>query len=215
MALDGLDADEERARDLLRRVRLGDQLEHLELARRQHVELLLAPTAALDVVAHERGHGGGIEKRVAPHGGANGVDDVGVGAGLQHVAGRAGLQCLEQELLAVVHRQHQDLELGLALLQLGGGLDAGHARHRDVEDDEVDVLLERLLDGLVAVVGLGHDLEVGLASRTFRSPERTIGWSSAIRIRVTSGIGIRLHAGVSTRAAGTSRRTSTPPSAPA
>ena len=85
-----------------------------------------------------------------------------VGAGLEHVAGRAGLQRLEQELLAVVHREHQQAQLGPALVQLVGGLDAGHARHRDVEDREVDILGERLLDGFGAVLGLCDDLEVGL-----------------------------------------------------
>ena len=43
VALDGLDADHELLGDLLRRVRLGDQLQHLQLARRQDVELLARP----------------------------------------------------------------------------------------------------------------------------------------------------------------------------
>ena len=46
------------------------------------------------------------------------------------------------------------------------------------------------------------------ASRTVFRPERTIGWSSATRMRVSSGTGI------SRCGAGTSRRTSTPPSGP-
>ena len=54
MTLDGLDADEEQLRDLLRRVRLGDQFQYLELARRQDVELLLAASSALDVIADQR-----------------------------------------------------------------------------------------------------------------------------------------------------------------
>ena len=41
-------------RDLLRGVGLGDQLEHLELARREDVELLVVAAAALDVVTDER-----------------------------------------------------------------------------------------------------------------------------------------------------------------
>ena len=62
--------------DLLRAVRLGDQLQHLELARRQDVELLLVAAAALDVVADECGDRGGVEERLAAHRGAAGVDDV-------------------------------------------------------------------------------------------------------------------------------------------
>src|SRR5699024_3972341 len=70
VALDGLDADEERLRDLLRGVRLGDQLQDLELTRREDVELLLAAAAALDVVANERRDRRRVEVGVAPHGGA-------------------------------------------------------------------------------------------------------------------------------------------------
>src|SRR5205814_1679446 len=51
VTLDGLDADEEQLRDLFGRVRLGDQFQHLELARGQDVELLLAASTALDVIA--------------------------------------------------------------------------------------------------------------------------------------------------------------------
>jgi hypothetical protein len=46
-------------------------------------------------------------------------------------------------------------------VQLGCRLDAGHARHRHVEDDQVDVFAERLLDRLGAVFGLGDYLEIG------------------------------------------------------
>ena len=50
---------------------------------------------------------------------------------------------------------------------------------------------ERRFDRLGTVLRLGDDLEVGLRRRApCCRPERTIGWSSATRIRVTSGIGI-------------------------
>src|SRR5581483_3794841 len=78
------------------------------------------------------------------------------------VAGSARLQRLEQELLAVVHREHQELQLRLPPPQLLGHLNAGRLRHRDVEDREVDVLRAPLLDPLVAVLGHGDHLEVGL-----------------------------------------------------
>jgi hypothetical protein len=47
-------------------------------------------------------------------------------------------------------------------VQLGGGLDSGHARHRDVKNHKVDVLLESLLDRLVTVLRLGDDFQIGL-----------------------------------------------------
>src|SRR3954449_13435703 len=53
VTLDGLDADHQLLSNLLVRVCLRDELEHLELARRQHVEPL-GRRASLDVLAHER-----------------------------------------------------------------------------------------------------------------------------------------------------------------
>ena len=142
-------------------MRLGDQLQHLELARGQDVEVF-ALAAPLDVVTNECGDRGRIEERIAAHRDPARVDDVGIGGGLEHISGGAGLEGFEQELLAVVHRQHQNAQLGLAFVQLGGGLDPGHARHPDVQNHEVDVFRQGLFDRLVAVLGFGDDLEVGL-----------------------------------------------------
>ena len=49
--------------DVFRGLRLGDQLQHLELARSQDVELLLATSAAGDVVANERRYRRRVEER--------------------------------------------------------------------------------------------------------------------------------------------------------
>ena len=163
VALDGLDAEHERRGDLLRAVSLSDQLEHLELAWRERLEVLsLRSSARVDDVADQRVDGGGVEERLAAHRCAAGVDDVVVGSGLQDVAGGACLQRLEEELLVVVHREDQDAQLGPASRELAGCLEAGLARHADVEDREVDVVLERALDRLRAVGGLGDDVQVGL-----------------------------------------------------
>jgi hypothetical protein len=54
------------------------------------------------------------------------------------------------------------VQLGPPAAQLGSCLEAGLARHADVEDREVDVALEPALDRLGAVDGLGDDLEIGL-----------------------------------------------------
>jgi len=60
-------------------------------------------------------------------------------------------------LFAVVHRKHQRLQLRLSLAQLRRRLNAGHARHRDVEDHQVNVFAQSLLDRLGTVFGLGDD----------------------------------------------------------
>src|SRR6185312_7777528 len=88
VALHRLDADHELLRDLLRGVGLGDQLEHLQLAGSEDVQLLGVRPAAIDVVTHERGDRRRVEERLAAHRLAHRLDDVLVGVGLEHVAGR-------------------------------------------------------------------------------------------------------------------------------
>ena len=122
----------------------------------------LAGARAIEVLAHERAYGAGIEERLAAHRGAAGLDEVAVDGALEHVAGGAGADRLEQVLLVVVHREHEHADLGLAVRDLTRGLQSRLARHRDVEDRQMDVLGECPLDGLVAVGRLGDDLEVGL-----------------------------------------------------
>jgi hypothetical protein len=62
-----------------------------------------------------------------------------------------------------VHRQQEHRRDRRLRLDLARGLDAGHARHRDVEDGDVGLRGDRLGDGVDAVLGLGDDLHVVLA----------------------------------------------------
>src|SRR3954447_11561649 len=163
MAVDGLLADEEHLRDLLARVPLGDQLHDLELTRREWVVgYLVAPAGTVEVVADERLNRRRVEERLPAHGGPARLDQVAIGRRLQHVTGGACLEGLEEVLLVVVHRQDQRAQLRAATAELGGGLEAGHARHGHVKDREVDVVSERSLHGLGSVAGLRDDLEVRL-----------------------------------------------------
>ena len=125
---------------------------------------------ALEVLAHQRRHGAGVEEGLAAHGRAARVDEVAVGGGLEHVARGSGAQRLEEELLVLVHREHEDPQPGLADGELARRLQAGHAGHRDVEDHEVHVVRERPLDRLRPVVDLGDDAEVGLAVEQLAQP---------------------------------------------
>src|SRR5262249_45968814 len=162
VSFDRLDADREHLRDRLRRMRLRDQLEHLLLARSERIEAVLF-TVTLDVIAHERRHGGGVEERLPAHRRPARLDDVPVGAGLEDVARCSGLERLEEELFVVVHRENEHAQLGLAASTPANGLQAGQARQADVEDPELDVLAERTLDRLRSVRRFGDDLEIGLA----------------------------------------------------
>ena len=119
--------------------------------------------AALQVVPDQRGDGAGVEERLAAHRRPAGLDQVAVGDRLEHVAGGAGLERLEEVLLVVVHRQHQDAHRRRAPGDLPSRLQPGHPRHGDVQDGQVDVPAPGELDGLGAVAGLGDHHQVGLA----------------------------------------------------
>src|SRR5579884_410581 len=143
-------------------VSLDGQLQDLQLPRGEDVELLLGRAAPFDEVLDQRRDRRRVEERLAAHRPPNRVDDVLVGVGLEDVAGGAGLERFEEELLAVVHREHEQLQLRLALVQLCGCLDPGRLRHRDVEDHEIDVRGHRFLHRFGPIRGFGDDLEVGL-----------------------------------------------------
>src|SRR3954470_2623429 len=68
MAVDGLAADEEHAGDLIARVPLGDELDHLELTWRERIQ---GGRVAVEVLTHQGGHGSGIEERLRRRGTAD------------------------------------------------------------------------------------------------------------------------------------------------
>src|SRR3954447_23762623 len=68
VAIDRLAADYEHARDLVAGVPLGDELDDLDLARRQRVERLSVPApGAIQIVTHQRADGSGVEEGLAAH----------------------------------------------------------------------------------------------------------------------------------------------------
>src|SRR5215212_7768748 len=83
VAVDRLAADDQHLRDLVARVALRDELDHFDLARGQRVQRgrLTAPRA-VEIIAHERADGSGIQERLAAHRGPAGVDEVAVRSGL-------------------------------------------------------------------------------------------------------------------------------------
>jgi hypothetical protein len=95
------------------------------------------------------------DERAAAGDRADRVDQVLVGRALEHVTRRSCLQRLEQVALVVVHRQQQHVHVGRLVVDVARRLEAGHARHRDVEHGDVGLLGDDLLDGVDAVLGLG------------------------------------------------------------
>src|SRR6185437_11489347 len=108
MTLDGLLTDRESLSNLMVVVALGDQLDYLQLTRGQRIWMLLGRVG--EVVADGLGDGAGIEERFAANGGAAGAYHVAIGERLEHVAAGTGPEGFVEELLVVVHREHQDLQ---------------------------------------------------------------------------------------------------------
>src|SRR5215217_5134828 len=188
--VDRLPADEELLTDLLARQALGDQLHNLELARAERVlRRGLAPAGPLQVVAHERAHGGRVEERLPAHGGPARLDQVPVGHALQDVARGARLERLEEVLLVVVHRQDQYLELGLLLRELARSLKARHVIRGIVTSSTARSTSVERASATASAPSLAcaTTSRSGAESSTSRRPSRTTSWSSASRIRVFSG----------------------------
>ena len=121
-------------------------------------------------VADQPAHRRGIQERLTAHRRPARLHEVAIRAGLQHVARRSRLQRLEEVLLGVVHREHQDPQLRAAASELGGRLQTGQLRHRDVQHGQVDVSTKALLDRLRAVARLGDHLEVWLGVEHHAQP---------------------------------------------
>ena len=84
---------------------------------------------------------------------------------LQRVAGRARAQQLAEIALLRMPRQRQDLHARRALPHRGRRLQAVHAGHADVHQQHVRLERHRGVDGLLAVDGFTHDLQVGLPAQ--------------------------------------------------
>src|SRR4051794_21262308 len=139
---------------------LGYQLEHLEFAWREYFEFLSGLNGASDNVANECVDSGRVEKRLAAHRRSTRRNHVVVRSRLQDIARGARLQRFEKKLLVVVHRQNEDAKVGPPSSQLLCRLKSRLPRHADIEDCEIDVVLERARDSLLAVGGLSNHVQV-------------------------------------------------------
>jgi hypothetical protein len=104
---------------------------------------------------------------------------------LQDDVDRAGLQGLEQGLRPRLGQRrthhHRHRVLGHQLAQEG---DAVHARHLDVQGDDVGDLLANALGGHERVGGDADHLDLRILSRTAARVWRTVAESSMIRTRI-------------------------------
>ncbi len=166
VVLDGVLGDEQLLGDVAVVHPLGDQRQDLHLAvgqpRGGHLLLLLV------LLGHQRelveqlgGHRGGDQGLAGVHA-PDGVGDLVDGDLLQQVPRRPGLDRVVEVLLLIGDRQHEDLGGGDLVLDRLGRLDAGGAGHPHVHQHQVGDVLLGEGDDLLAVVGLGHDVDVGL-----------------------------------------------------
>ena len=139
--------------DGLVRHALRDQRQHLGLALGQGLAQL-GPAH----LAHEARLGAGVEADLAPGGGPHGLEQLAGARLLEHVAGRAGLDDVDDHAVLEDRGERDDLDVGEAAPQLARGLDAVHDRHQQVHDDDVRPQALDEVQGLAAVAGLAHDL---------------------------------------------------------
>ena len=204
VALDRARADHQQPRDLLVRVGLGDELDHLQLAVGQRVRVRVV--RIVQVRAHDRADGRRGEERLAAHRGPARVDQLAVGHRLQDVARSARLQRLEAVVLGVVHREHQDPQLGAGARPAPArpaARCAAASRRRGSPGPRPRAAPGRRPRSRRRPPR--RRFRSGAASSTLRIPVRISGWSSAM---IDAGRQRRAHV------AGTSRRTSVPPSGP-
>jgi hypothetical protein len=75
---------------------------------------------------------------------------------LEQIALGAGLDGAEEIGLFLADREHDDGDLGVALLDLRGGLQATHVRHADVHQNHFRRRLIHQLDRRAAIGSLAH-----------------------------------------------------------
>ena len=162
MRANGVLRDEEALGDLVRGQVLVQEEQHLDLARRERARDLLrnavrsaAVTDAIEESTSDAAREGCVASRHAAEEGG----DLLRGLGLEEVAGCAGTNRSQEVLLGVGRGQHDDLAVGCALADVRKRREAVHARHGEVEENDVGLKRACLGDGLAAVFGLSDDVE--------------------------------------------------------
>src|SRR5919197_1006632 len=102
------------------------------------------------------------ERRLALGDAAEELGDAARRLALQQVAGRAAADRREEVLLRPRGRQHDDLATRRGLTEPRQGLQAGQARHRQVEEDEPRLEPPRAPERLLSIRGLADDGEAVL-----------------------------------------------------
>jgi signal transduction histidine kinase len=154
--------DEEPLGDLVGAEAFVEEEEHLELAGGQEPRDLIwhavRPLSRPHVLEQPTSNPSG-ERSVAAHNAAQEHGDPLGRLGLQQVAGGPRSDGGEQVLLGVGCRQNDDLGAARTFTDLWQRGEAVHARHREVEQDEIRLVLRGLDDRARSVGRRAHDIE--------------------------------------------------------
>src|SRR5215831_15303368 len=162
VSVDRLGADDQLFGDLGAAVALGDQLQHFAFALGQAIVRLLFAGRAIQIAIDQQLGGGGVQEHFTSMDGPNGLDQLGVGARLEHVTAAAGLEQRQQVLRLGVHGQDEHLGPQPTLANGAGGFEAAHTRHLDVHHDHVGLNFAGCFDRRRAISRLADYLDVRL-----------------------------------------------------
>ncbi len=138
---DGPRRDAQNRTNLLRRLALGQQLQHLALPLRQFDRLPLMAAGFVEVLLERRCLERRGDERFATQGRPDRRDEFIRGRVFQHIGRTAGLQCARRVNEIGVHRQKYDPGRAALLAKPLHGINAVQSRHGDVGHN--DIGLER------------------------------------------------------------------------
>lgn len=88
--------------------------------------------------------------------------ELGGGAIFEEIAFGSGIECAAQIAGAREGGEDDDARLRIAIADLGGEDESGHAWHFDVGDEDIGIELRDCVERLAAIGGAGADGDVGL-----------------------------------------------------
>src|SRR5918995_6076650 len=150
VGLHGLDAERETPGDVLVAPAFRKKLHDLALARGQALGRARhrAPLPRLEEAIEHDLRDAAREIGLVPGDALDGWDELPARAGLQKIAARACRERLADQLLALMHREDQDLGLWHRLADASGRLEPIQLRHGEIEHRNLWPRLDRKLDRL-------------------------------------------------------------------
>ena len=158
MVLGGLHLEVQRRGDVLRRLALGDELQHLPIARGQRI---VVDVLSRQVCLHDDAGDAGAEIHAAGEHLAERVEELGRRLRLDDEAADAGAQRRHDVVLLTVDREEHDRGAASLRDDRARRVHAVQERHRHVHDDDVGVMFLCEAHGLPTVRRFGDDLEAG------------------------------------------------------